>query len=176
MVFCQTSLKNASFEGQHGDASMPYGWYGESDGTTPDILPGYWGVYIEPEDGDSYVGLITREDGSFESIGQRMPKPLQEKTCYRMNISLAHSEDYSGYNQALKLRVWLSTKRADRQQLIYESPLINSDEWKTYRFEFVPESEKTHIILEAHISEKPLSYKGNILIDRLSAITVCHRA
>ena len=175
-LFCQSLLKNASLEGQHGDASMPRGWYAESEGTTPDILPGYWGVYIEPADGESYVGLITREDGSFESIGQRLVLPLNKDQCYSLSLALAHSEEYSGYNSALKLRVWLSDKRSVRQQLIFESPTIRSEEWKIYRFEFTPESQKTHIILEAFINDKPLSYKGNILIDRLSSIVVCHRA
>ncbi|NNF22102.1 MAG: hypothetical protein HKN67_09180 [Saprospiraceae bacterium] len=175
-IHSQTRLKNASFEGQHGDASMPFGWYGESEGTTPDILPGYWGVYIEPLDGESYVGLITREDGTYESIGQRLPLPLNKKTCYQMSVDLARSEDYSGYNKAIKLRIWISDKRSERQQLIYESPVIDSEEWHNYKFEFTPDSKKTHIILEAFINDKALSYKGNILIDKLSAIKVCHRA
>ena len=56
-------LENASFEDEPQDATMPQGWRGWKKGTTPDILPGSWGVYLEPYDGDSYVDL------SLEGMG-----------------------------------------------------------------------------------------------------------
>ena len=37
-------LENASFEDEPQDATMPQGWRGWKKGTTPDILPGSWGV------------------------------------------------------------------------------------------------------------------------------------
>ena len=59
-------LENASFEDEPQDATMPQRWHSCKRGSTPDILPGFWGVYLEPYDGDSYVGLITRQDGSYD--------------------------------------------------------------------------------------------------------------
>ena len=67
----QIYLTNASFEGEPQDATVPTGWFACELGTTPDILPGFWGVYSESSEGETYLGLITREDGTFESIGQR---------------------------------------------------------------------------------------------------------
>ena len=71
-------LNNASFEGVPQDATTPSGWQECELGTTPDILPGFWNVYTEASDGETFIGLITRDDGSFESIGQRLSSPLKE--------------------------------------------------------------------------------------------------
>lgn len=171
----QALITNPSIEDQPADATMPSGWFSGSKGTTPDILPGYWGVYLDPEDGDSYVGLITRPDGSFESIAQRLSNPLLSGTCYKMGLYLAHSENYTGYNHPLKLRIYIANKKNKREQLIYESPLIESEEWEYYQFELTPNAEAKYLILEAYNPTNKRSSKGNILIDGLSQLTICNR-
>jgi len=172
----QVIIDNTSFEGTPSDATMPAGWFAGTKGTTPDILPGYWGVYNEPEDGDSYVGMITREDGSYESISQRLNGTITEGSCYTMSIHLAFSDNYTGYNKPIHLRIWIADTKNERQQLIYTSPKIKSEEWKKFNFDFTPETDKHYIILEAFISEKPIPHKGNILIDKISPIYFCNRA
>lgn len=172
----QLSLSNRSFEGLPADATMPAGWYSESEGTTPDILPGFWGVYTEPSDGDTYLGLITRENGSFESIGQRLPSKLKKGKCYRFFIDLAYSDNYSGYNKPLYLRIWASQRKGKRDHLIYKSIQIDHLDWKTYEILFEPNDDYQYIIFEAFISEQAIQYKGNILIDNMSFITICNRA
>lgn len=171
----QINLNNASFEGIPADASMPAGWFSASDGTTPDILPGYWGVYEEPNDGETYVGLITRQDGSFESISQRLVSPLQKQSCYNFAIRLAHSKTYSGYNKELYLRIWITDTKNKRQQLIYQSEKVDNEEWQTINIDFVPKKDMHYIILEAYISDNRVSHKGNILIDNISPILICDK-
>ena len=172
----QITLSNKSMEGQPADATMPTGWFAQSEGTTPDILPGYWGVYTEPDDGDTYIGLITRQDGSFESIGQRLEQTIQEGQCYKFKLSLAHSDNYSGYNKPVHLKVWLGSKNKSRDQLIFLSPLIDHLDWEKYSIEFKADSNFDYLIIEAFISEEPSNHKGNILIDNLTPIYDCHRA
>ena len=173
-IQAQDLFTNPSLEDQPADATMPSGWFSGSRGTTPDILPGYWGVYLDAEDGDSYVGLITRPDGSFESIAQRLNSPLKVGSCYQMGLYLAHSDNYTGYNHPLKLRVYVANKKNKREQLIFESPLIDSEDWEFYRFEFTTESKAKYLILEAYNSNGKAS-KGNILIDGLSELKFCNR-
>ena len=64
----QIFFDNASFEGNPEDATMPTGWHHCLDGTTPDLLPGPWGVIKEAYDGDTYLGLISREKSCSLSI------------------------------------------------------------------------------------------------------------
>jgi len=174
-LFAQPQLSNTSLEDEPADATMPSGWFAASSMTTPDILPGYWGVYMDAEDGETYVGLITRADGSFESIGQRFSEPLEKGHCYNLGLSLSHSDNYTGYNKPLKLRVWIADKKNKRQQMIYESPLIDTEDWEFFEFDFSPESSAKYIILEAHNASGKRRWKGNILLDGISQLRNCNR-
>ncbi len=168
-------LFNPSFEEEPADATTPQGWTTCKEGTTPDILPGFWGVYTPASDGETYVGLITRQNSTWESIGQRLVTPLKKGTCYNWNMDLAHSDTYAGYDGAIKLRVWISKLKCQKDQLIYESPMIEHLDWKTYLIKFVPDEDYRYILLEAFYSDEPFHYQGNILIDRIQEIKVCNR-
>jgi len=171
----QIKLVNPSFEGEPQDATVPTGWMPCELGTTPDILPGPWGVYQEASDGDTYLGLITRSDGTFESIGQRLSQSLKKDECYSFSLDLANSKTYTGYNSPLKLRIWGSITRCQKAELLYESPTINHSDWENYDFSFATKFQYHYIILEAYAPDNKAA-KGNILLDNCSKIAVCTRA
>ena len=172
----QITVLNASFEDEPSDATTPQGWMPCDDMTTPDILPGFWGVYNEPSHGETYVGIITRENGTFESFGQRLNATIRPNSCYQTEIDLAHSIIYSGYNKPVKLRVYLGSSICSRDQLIYESPFIEHMNWKTYKIKFQADALYDYIILEAYYKDAPFSHKGNILMDNLKPFTRCGNA
>jgi len=173
----QIVLDNASFEGEPQDATIPTGWQPCAMGTTPDILPGAWGVRLEAYEGNSYLGLITRDDGTWESIGQRTNKSISAGECYSFSMMLAHSKEYAGFNKAIKLRIWGGQTACQKDQLLGETSFINHTEWKMYEFKFLPEVDLNYIIFEAqHMDGIYFNYKGNILIDDCSVIDQCERA
>jgi len=177
--FCseaQLFLDNPSFEGTPQDATTPVGWHGCATGTTPDILPGPWGVFEESSDGDTFLGLITRRDGTHESIGQRLKKPILPKQCYQFKLDVARSITYNGYSNPLKLRVWGGTTKCEKSQLIKETEFVEASEWLTEYISFTAKKTINYIILEAFYKEEPTSYEGNILIDNLSPLKPCDRA
>lgn len=167
--------QNPSFEGEPQDATVPISWLACEPFTTPDILPGYWGVYQEANDGDTYVGLITRSNGTWESITQRLSTSIAIDSCYAFTIDLARGATYSGYNKALKLRIWGSTDKCDKDQLLLETARIESVDWETYRIEFTAEVPIRYIIFEAFHQEQSFNYQGNILLDNLSPLVKCPR-
>jgi len=169
-------LQNPSFEDEPADATMPMGWFACQEGTTPDILPGYWGVFLEASEGDTYVGLITRGNGTYESIGQRLPKKLQKNGCYEVSFDVAHSQNYSGYSKPVKVRVWLGDKKCRKDQMIFESDFIENEEWESIDIKFDAKSNSRYIFFEAYYKESNFDHKGNVLIDNLSAIRYCNRA
>lgn len=175
-LLAQTYLVNPSFEGEPQDATVPSGWLPCEPGTTPDILPGVWGVYREAAHGNTYVGLITRENGTWESIGQRLKTPLEAGQCYTFFVDLAHSNSYAGYNLPLKLRIWGGGAKCGKDLLAWESAVINHRNWKRYRVEFVAKKQVNYILLEAFYAEGKFSHTGNILIDNISPIQLCKRA
>ena len=177
LVAQSIQLANASFEGEHADATMPQLWSACQKGSTPDILPGSWGVYLEPFDGSSYIGLITREDGSYESIGQKLSTPIKSQECYRFTVELAHSNTYANYNLPIRLRIWGATSRCSKDQLLVDSPSIKHLDWKTYELEFVSEAAYPYIIIEAFFAKGVyFPYRGNILVDGISIMKTCPRA
>lgn len=171
-AYAQTILQNPSFEDEPSDAIIPFGWFMCSDGTTPDILPGFWGVTQRAREGDTFMGLITRPDGSYESIGQRLLPALNPEECYSFYLDTAYSLSYAGYNQPIQLRIYLGSTKCNRDQLIYESEKVSHRKWKRTKVEFTPDKEMKYIIIEAY---SPSSERGNILLDNMSAIRNCSR-
>jgi hypothetical protein len=168
-------MLNSSFEGEARDATIPRGWFICTEGSTPDILPGPWGVYNEPVHGDSYVGLITRENGSWESVGQKLTEKLLKDKCYQMSLFVARSDTYADYHDPIKLRIWLGKAKCERAQKILETDFIRGTEWERIQIKFNPDTDMHYILIEAFISDDRFSHRGNVLIDNISAITQCGR-
>lgn len=171
------TLNNPSFEDEPADATTPMGWFECTNSTTPDIFPGYWGVYEEASDGDTYIGLIIREDRSNEAIGQRTSAKMETDKCYKLSIDLSHSDTYAGYNAPAKMRIYIGPSKCSTSQMIFQSELITHTDWKTYVIEFTPSEVSNYIFLEA-IDKKGiiLGSKGNILVDAISSIEICTKA
>jgi hypothetical protein len=168
--------QNGSFEGEPHDATVPVGWLACEPGTTPDILPGYWGVATEASEGETYVGLIRRLNGTFESITQRLSIPIAKGSCYGFSFDLAGGATYSGYNEPLRLRIWGSSSKCSKTQLLFESDGIEHTYWKRYRTKFTAEAPFYYILIEVLHREGHFQSSGNILIDNLSPLQPCPRA
>lgn len=176
IIHAQVELSNPSFEGiQPQDATLPTGWLACKSGTTPDILPGPWGVIKEPSEGETYLGLITRADNSWESITQRLSSELKAGKCYYLKMDLAYSIRYPRHNLPVVLKMYGSNDKCADPELLFTSELIDNTDWKTFDFIFKPERSFRYIILEAYYpgDEK---IGGNILIDNIQLIQECGRA
>lgn len=170
-------FRNPSFEDTPRANACPSGWVSFTKNSTPDIMPGAWGLRCSVKEGRSCVGLVTREDGTREDFGQELQKSLQKGHCYTFSIYLAHLPSYVGHNQPVRLRVWGGGEKGRRDQLLDSSPLIDHADWKAYRFQFTPNADVKFITLEAYFGPGVLfKYKGNILLDQCSVIERCDRA
>lgn len=170
-------FQNPSFEDTPRESASPQGWQSVTAGSTPDILPGPWGVQLQVFDGKTCLGLVTREDGTREDVTQALPGMLKAGTCYTFTIYLAHAPRYVGYNLPVRLRVWGGAGRAGREQLLASSPLIDHPDWRAYKFQFAPSHDMRVITFEAYYGPGVfVPYKGNILLDNCSAIERCDRA
>ena len=171
------TLNNASFEGTPHDAVTPAQWQACGLDSSPDILPGPWGVYQKPTHGRSFMGLITRENNSWEAAGQQLSKPLQKDNCYKVKVDLARSPAYAGYNKPTCLRIWGCKNACSRTELLAVSPAVDHYEWKTYEFIFAPLQNYDYIIIECYYKTPVLDYyRGNLLIDNFTAFEACDRA
>ncbi len=169
-------FQNPSFEDKPRQSASPTGWESLTYDSTPDILPGAWGVKVAPQHGRTCLGLVTRADGSREDVGQSLGETLQKDKCYTFSIYLAHAPAYAGHNQPVRLRVWGGASRGAKSVLLYSSPLIDHTAWKKYKVEFMTTGEVRYIVFEAFFAPGVLfTYKGNILLDNCSPIERCDR-
>ena len=170
-------LRNPSFEDAPRASASPAGWHTSTPGSTPDILPGAWGIEFAPQDGKTCIGVVTRSDGTTENISQALAEPLASGVCYTFSVYLAHVEKYVGFNHPVRIRVWGSATKGDKGVLLDASPLINHSDWRTYKFQFFAQGAVRYLTLEAwYAPGTTFKYNGNILLDHCSPIEKCARA
>ncbi|MFN4254925.1 MAG: OmpA family protein [Saprospiraceae bacterium] len=178
------NLTNPSFEDLPKCCEAPTGWYncGKVGETAPDIQPGYFSVGKAPAHGESYVGLVVRDNDTWEALGQRLSRPLENNKCYEFSLDLCRSELYQSmsrttgeevnYATPATLRIWGGMAFCDKRELLAQTSTINHPRWLTYNFRLAPKKGNyTYILIEAYFKTPQLfPYNGNILIDNASAI------
>lgn len=157
--------------------------------TAPDIHGGkddYWSVNMLPSEGETFIGLVTRDNNSWEELSQELAILLKEGYCYNFTVDLAKADPYiSGsrllkedkpnysYSNAVRLIIWGGLGYCNISELLYESPPIDNTEWKTYDVTLQPQSEWKYISIQAFFIDKSGDpYNGNILIDNISRFIV----
>jgi len=188
-------LQNPSFEGTPHQgtytSNLPHGWYDCGiiqfpTETAPDIHPkGFWENTLPASNGETYLGIVVRDNESWESVSQKLSQPLLPKNCYEISLEIAQSTDYwsgsrSHFDKKLKfnytsptvLRIWGGTNYCDTKELLAESEAVTHSEWKTYHFKLQPKFKYKYLVFEAFYKTPTLvAYNGHILIDNISDIT-----
>ncbi|WP_420459295.1 OmpA family protein [Neolewinella sp.] len=126
--------------------------------------------------GKTYLGMVTRDNETYERVGQRMSAPMVAGQCYELSIQLARSEMYmsrsrltddeANYVKPVKLRVRGGYSICDLGEVLGESPLVDNWDWQEYRIKLEPTQDYTFIVLEAYYKQPILfAYNGNLLLD-----------
>jgi hypothetical protein len=180
-------LKNPSFEGFPKLSRTPDLWFdcgfpGESQVDIHPVPNSEFQVDKTPIDGDSYLGMITRENETWEAIGQRLSQPLQGGKTYGFSIYLSRSATYISALQyspkgklnfatPIKLRIWGGDGYCKKAELLAESPIIINTRWLEFDFKLNPSNDLSYITFEAFYKVPcPFPYNGNILLDNASSI------
>lgn len=179
-------LDNPNFEDVPAPGSQPSGWYdcGFPNESPPDTHPGidsaFFNVTTRPQKGNSYLGLVTRDNDTWESVSTHLPRPLEPGTCYTFNIYLARSQDYYSPNKRGEkvyhttpavFRIWGGNSPCDKAEMLASTSVITHPRWVRYQFTFEPKKKVSWFILEAFYQTPVLfPYNGNILIDNASVI------
>ncbi len=178
------ALMNPSFEDMPRCCHAPRGWYdcGFPGETAPDIQPsGDFNVLKVPQEGDTYLGMVVRDNDTWEMVAQRLIQPLEGEKCYEFSLHLSRSELYVSMSKATekevnyttpaKIRIWGGSSYCNKQELLDETPLIINTNWKQYNFRFEPRKTHTHIMIEVFYKTPTLfPYNGNVLLDKASPI------
>ncbi|CAH1001479.1 Peptidoglycan-associated lipoprotein [Neolewinella maritima] len=180
-------LTNPSFEDKYprvGAAPRSWqdcGFIGES---AVDIQPDpkrEFRVVKPAQSGQTYLGMVTRDNDTYERVGQRMSAPMVAGQCYEFRIQLARSELYwskskltdddANYIKPVKLRIRGGYSVCDLGEILGESPLVENWDWQEYRIKLEPSQNYSYIVLEAFYKQPILfPYNGNILLDNAQAL------
>lgn len=187
LVFSQGNsiqLINPSFEDYPRAERVPTGWKdcGFPGESAPDTHPsGAFDVIKYPSDGNTYLGMVVRDNDTWERVSQQLSSPIQGGTCYSFSLNLCRSELYvsasrvsgvrANYVEPIKLVIWGGDGHCSKRERLAESPLIANTTWQPFAFKFEPKQTHTHITLEAFYKTPILfPYNGNILVDNASEI------
>ena len=179
-------LKNPSFEdiprrGTPGYTQLS-GWtdctlYKFTGESPVDIHPGkFWNNNLPASDKKTYLGMVVRDNYTWESVTQLLEKPLQAGKCYTLSLNLAKSNIYisyshitqkeANYNTPIVLRIYGSNYPCHETVLLAESDPVKNESWQIYSFDFMPKSDLNYITFQAFYKVPIMvPYNGNILVD-----------
>jgi outer membrane protein OmpA-like peptidoglycan-associated protein len=178
-------LVNPSFEDDRPPkpGATPNGWIncGDSNESPPDIQPGAFSAIQTPSKGTTCLGLVVRDNNTSEGIAQRLDRPLENGKCYEWSLDACRSKQYlslskktnleANYTIPAKVRLWGGNGACDRQELLFETPVIEHHNWKKYTTKFQPKrGTYSYITIEIDFDDTSKTpYNGNVLLDNLTA-------
>jgi len=199
-IFCfaqeEIFLENSSFEDYPKLSHTPTGWHncGNANASAVDVHPvpdSKFKVDKTAYDGETYLGMVVRENETWEAVGQRLSQPLEAEKAYSFSIHLARSTTYLSslstakvkknktekpkqinFATPIKLRIWGGDAYCKKVELLAESSIVINTRWLNFNFQFEPHNDYDYITFEAfYKTPVPYPYNGNILLDNASSIT-----
>ena len=179
-------LTNPSFEDIPRVSSAPRGW-------TDCGFPGESAVDVQPEPQrefkvykaayhqHTYLGMVVRDNDTYERVSQRMSNAMEAGQCYEIRLHLAKSDIYRSqsrltdanvnYDTPAKLRIRGSYGNCDPGSVLGVSALVDNGDWQEFRIKLRPEEPFTHLVLEAFYNTPIFfPYNGNVLVDNIQPI------
>jgi outer membrane protein OmpA-like peptidoglycan-associated protein len=191
MIVAQPVIKliNPSFEDVPQAGHTPKGWIdcGSPTETPPDVQPSVFQVGQPPQHGQTYLGLVVRDNDTWEAVTQSLSSPLLQGQTYKFSLNLCRSTLYVSksrltdknvnYATPIIVRIWgedipcANTVKTAKKEILAETDPVELDDWKIYRFQFQPKQTYHYIRIEAFYKIPTIfPYNGNILIDNASDI------
>ena len=157
---------------------------GQKGETPPDIHPtNRFGVTWAANEGKFYLGMVTRDNGTWEALGQKLTLPLKTDTCYELSAWMMCSPIYKSksrktgqamnYTLPARLRVWGGNDICEMKELLIMSEPVLNRAWLPQTFVFKPKKKIKYLRFEAYYTEGANFYNGNLLLDNLSEISPC---
>ncbi|MCB0640825.1 MAG: hypothetical protein KDC44_04260 [Phaeodactylibacter sp.] len=186
---CRSSipLTNGSFEKAVPVTGMlPMGWVncGPAKETPPDVVQhqveNVFKVLHTAAEGQHFVSMVVRSNGTAECIQQTLDSPLLPGTSYEMTLQLALARRFDAierrsmqevsFAHPVMLEVYgLDTK--NERILLDDIPPVNHEDWQSYTLQFCPAAPVSALIFSPFYHPDSLyEYNGHILIDNLSDI------
>lgn len=145
----------------------------------------FWNLNAKAYHGDTFLGLVARDNGTHEIIGQKLEQSIIKGSTYEMSIYASVNTDYlshsnttfkeANYVSPVKLQLYGINYNEETEEMTYEllaetSGIVNQD-WKKFKFLFSPVfSNYNHIVFTPNFIDENLFTNGHVLLDLCSDI------
>jgi len=148
----------------------------------PDIHPGeFWEVDKSPAEGKTYIGMVTRDNGTYEIISTKLKSKLLAGFEYEFSVHLTMSDRYisrtrmtnlkANYYNPVVLVVFGSSSKCKKGEYLFETEPIENKEWRKYFIRFKSKDDCKYLTFAAFYKKGThMPYNGHLLIDGLSNI------
>ena len=133
--------------------------------------------------GEAYINLVTREDGTWEAISQKLKRGLAANQKYYIGMYACLSKELKSalainfdnnklkFGNAVIIRILGGNENCNYYEILSESPPITNESWREYAFVLEPTKRIEWITIEAYyVSDDIKPYNGNVSIDAVSSI------
>ncbi|MFK8057602.1 MAG: hypothetical protein AB8F78_15865 [Saprospiraceae bacterium] len=183
-------LKNPSFEDTPKMGHPPKGWFdcGQPDESPVDVHgvgykfeSEYFEVVEKAAEGYTFLGMVIRDNGTYEGVSAKLLQPLLKDAAYKLTIMVNQSLNYQSisrttdeplnYDQPVLFEIWGGYAYCKMTTLIAEYEVKESGNWTELTFHFTPGEDIKFIGLYArHTTE--IYDNGNVLLDDLQIVKV----
>ncbi len=183
-AFAQSSeyITNPSFEDTPRQNYPPEGWFDCSfHNESPIDVHGYesefFGVKELPADGETFVGMVTRDNETYEGISTKVLQPLLADSTYEISIMVKQASAYNSISRATSrpvnyinptlLEAWAGQLSCQMNTFLWEYKVEGYGNWDLVTFNLTPEKNIRYLSLYARHPENAEYTNGHILIDDL---------
>jgi len=148
---CVTYFNNPSFEGWRffWPGIPPPEWTQVGPNQTPDMQPGFFGLNMQPTDGNWFLGLCHQSQyGWQEGVTQKINFPFEPGIKYSFKIDAANSSTHEGGTipDHAQLLIYGGDSLYDLDTLLWSSnDLYPFDTWMTLNVSFIPNQQITWV-------------------------------
>jgi len=180
-------FKNPSFKDTPRMGGAPKWWIGCSfKGESPvDVHSNkteFFGVKEIAADGKTFLGMVTRDNGTYEGVTTKLKQPLQADSSYKLTIFINRAKTYSSisrandqpvnYDSPTRLEIWAGSDYCKMITLLEEYDSENVDTWTEVTFYFTPDQTYNYLGLYVRHLDEFEDTNGNILLDNITLVRV----
>ena len=191
----QNLLRNPSFEaGEPSPSKTPHPWINPENSfrTPPDIHGSdtdWFGVQLQAADGDQFLGLAVRGDGTKESVSQRITRRVEVGTTYRLSLYATQSPVFEGGIRYIEddtlrsntadfinptvLEIWVGMDSyCMTGKRLYRSLPIVPGEWTLHEVTFTLDAPYRFLLIGADFPFPDDPEYGHVLIDDVRLVAI----
>jgi len=135
---------------------------------------GQFSVSEKSFEGDYFIGLMVREDGTTKGISQYLHKPLTAGKIYQFSVllrlpSVFENQETDFFNPVV-FEVYGSMDACSQDKLLAFSTPVTEQKWMQFDFILEPTDDFDWLTLRVGFMDNMEPYNGSVLIDYVSDI------